>query len=161
MMNTQINHLPGLDICLTTHGYADTHVHAKSCLATDLSLKIRHSFVKDFDIKPILASVKNPQANAPVERVHQVILNILVTKDLDNKVFDYIYPWGETLASISCAIRASYHCTTVATSGQAVFVGDILFNLASVIDWRVATDAKQRQVYIDNDRENAKQFKHD
>ena len=45
-----------------------------------------------FDIKPVLTSVKNPESNAPVERVHQVILNMLVTKDLDNKVFNYIDP---------------------------------------------------------------------
>ena len=51
----------------------------------------------DFSIKPVLTSVKNPQSNATVELVHQVILNMLVTKDIDNKVFNYIYPWGETL----------------------------------------------------------------
>ena len=50
-----------------------------------------------FDIKPVLTTIKNPQANAPVKRVHKVILNMLVTKDLDNKISDYIYPWGETL----------------------------------------------------------------
>ena len=48
--------------------------------------------LKDFDIKPVLMKVKNTQANSPVKRVHQVILNMLVTKDLDNKVFDHIDP---------------------------------------------------------------------
>ena len=48
--------------------------------------------LKDFDIKTVLTSVKNPQSNAPVEQVHQVILNMLDTKDLDNKVFEYIDP---------------------------------------------------------------------
>ena len=33
--------------------------------------------------------------------------------------------------------------------------------LASVIDWRVATDTKQRQVDIDNIRENSKRVTHD
>ena len=33
--------------------------------------------------------------------VYQVILNMLVTKDIDNKVFDYIDPYGETLASMA------------------------------------------------------------
>ena len=56
--------------------------------------------LKDFDIKPVLTSVKNTQANASVEQVHQVILNMLATKDLDKKIFDYIYPWAETLAYI-------------------------------------------------------------
>ena len=40
----------------------------------------------------------------------------------------------------------------MATPGQAVFVRDILFNLASVVDWRVATAVKQRQDDIDNVR---------
>ena len=97
--------------------------------------------LKDFNIKTVLTSVKNPQDNAPVERVHKVILNMLVTKDLDKKAFEYIYPWGETLADVACAIRASYHCTIMATPGQAVFGRDMLFNLVSVIDWRVVTAA--------------------
>ena len=49
----------------------------------------------------------------------------------------------------------------MATPGQAVFVRDILFNLASAVDWRVATAAKQCQVDIYNARENAKRFTHD
>ena len=45
-----------------------------------------------FDIKPVLTTIKNPQANDLVERLQQVILNMLVTKDLDNKIFNHIYP---------------------------------------------------------------------
>ena len=65
--------------------------------------------LKDFDIKPVLTLVENPQANAPAEQVHQLILNMLVTKYIDKKVFDYINPWGETLASIAWSIRDYYH----------------------------------------------------
>ena len=106
--------------------------------------------LKYFDIKPVLTSVKNPQANAPVEQVHQVILNIIVTKDINNKLFDYMDPLGETLEYIAWAIRSSYHRTIMATPGQASFGRDILFNLASVVDWRVATYVKKCQVDIDN-----------
>ena len=65
--------------------------------------------LRDFDIKPVITLVNNPQANTPVEQEHQVILNMLVTKDLDNKLFDYIDPWGETLEYIAWEIRDSYH----------------------------------------------------
>ena len=106
--------------------------------------------LKDFDIKRFKTSVKNPQANAPVERAHKVILNTLVTKDLDKKIFDYIDPWDETLASIAWVIRASYHRTIMVTPCKSVFGRDMLFNLASVVDWQVATAAKQCQVDIDN-----------
>ena len=82
------------------------------------------TFLKYFDIKTVLTLVKNLQANVPVERVHQVILKMLATKNLDKKVFDYMNPWGETLASTAWAIRDSYHRTIMATSGQAVLGRD-------------------------------------
>ena len=89
--------------------------------------------LKGFNIKSVLTSIKNPQSNAPVERVHQVILSMLFTKYIDNKVFDYIYPWGETLASIALAIRACYYRTIMATLGQDVFGKYMIFNLSSVV----------------------------
>ena len=91
-------------------------------------------FLKEFYIIPVLTLVKSHQANAPVERVHQVILNMLVTKYLDNEFFNYIDPRGKTLESISWVIKASYHQTIMSTPGQAVFGRDMLFNLASVVD---------------------------
>ena len=117
--------------------------------------------LKDFDIKPVWTSVNNPQANSTADRLHQVILNMIVTKDLDNKVFGYMDSWGETLAYIASNIRDSYHHTIMDPPVQAVFGRDILFNLAWVVDWRVATAANQHQVDIDNVRENVKQFTHD
>ena len=86
---------------------------------------------------------------------------MLFTKDIDNKVFDHIDPWDETLASIAWVIRASYHRTIIATPGLDVFGRYMLFNLASAVDWQVVTAAKQRQVDIDNVRENSKQITHD
>ena len=49
----------------------------------------------------------------------------------------------------------------MATPGKAVFGRDILFNLASVVDRRVSTAVKQRQVEIYNVRENTKGVTHD
>ena len=108
--------------------------------------------LKDFDIKPVLTTIKN-QANAPVEWLHQVILNMPITKDIDKNVFYHIDPWGETLASIAWAIRVYYHCTVMATPGQAIFGRYMIFNLMSVVDWQAITAAKQKQVDIDNIRE--------
>ena len=58
------------------------------------------TLLNDFDIKYVLTKIKSQQANALVERWDQVILDMLVTKYIANKVFEYIYPWGETLAYI-------------------------------------------------------------
>ena len=116
--------------------------------------------LKDFNIKPVINTIKNPQSNSPVERVHQVILNMLVTKDIDNKVFDHIDPWGETLAAIAWAIIASYHHTIMATPCQYVVGRDILFNLASVLYCQFVTAADQKQVDIYKAREDSRQFTH-
>ena len=93
--------------------------------------------------------------------MHQVILNLLVTKDFDNKDFDHIDPWGETIAYIAWAIRAPNNSTIMSTSGQAVFGREMIFNLSLVIDWRVITTAKQLQADIDNVAGNARQVTHD
>ena len=58
------------------------------------------NFLKVFYIETVLTPIKNPQSNIPLDLEHQLILNMLLTKDLDNTVFDQIYPWGETLPSI-------------------------------------------------------------
>ena len=112
-------------------------------------------------IKPILTTFKNPQDNAPVEWVHQVILNMLVTKDLDKKFFNHIYSWGETLASIAWVIRNYYYRNIMATTGQAVFDREMLFFITSVIYWQAVTTAKHCQVGIVNVRENSMRVMHD
>ena len=33
---------------------------------------------------------ENPKENGPIEQVHQVIHNIIFTKDIETRVFDYI-----------------------------------------------------------------------
>ena len=57
--------------------------------------------------------------------VHQVILNIIVTKYIDHKLSDHIDTWGKTIAYIALAIIACYHSTIMATPGQAVFGRDM------------------------------------
>ena len=41
--------------------------------------------IKDLSIKPVCTTVNNPQNNALLEWMHQVIYNMLVMKDIDNK----------------------------------------------------------------------------
>jgi hypothetical protein len=82
------------------------------------------------------------------------------TKDLKNRVFDYIDPWGEILSSIAWAIRASYHSTLGATPAQLVFGRDMIFNMKTIIDWRTITARKQKQILKDNLRENKGRIDH-
>jgi hypothetical protein len=115
----------------------------------------------DYDIKPKLTTVKNPQANAAIERIHQVVHNMMRTQDLKKQIFDHIDPWGELLASIAWAIRCSHHSTLGATPAQLVFGRDMLFNVTHLVDWKSISRKKQHQVDADNKRENKGRISHD
>ena len=86
---------------------------------------------------------------------------MIITKDLDKKVYGYIGPCGGTPASVVWLIIESYHRTLFFMTGQAVFGGDMLFNLMSAVDWHIITARKQRQADIDNVCENSRQVRHD
>ena len=81
---------------------------------------------------------------------------MIVMKYLDNKIFNHIDPWGENLASIAWSVSSSCCRTIMATPGQSGFGRDMIFNLASVVDWRVVTEVKQQQVGINDFQENAR-----
>ena len=87
-------------------------------------------------IKPTCTSIKNPQSNAILERVHQVTGSMLKTKDVANKIFDALDPWMESLSSIFFAVRCSYHSTLGATPGQLVFGPDMLLNISFKSNYR-------------------------
>ena len=91
--------------------------------------------LKGTDIKPVLMTVKNPQDSSLVEWVHQVIFNMLVTRDIDKKFFDYIYTCGNTLTYISWTIISSNIHTIGTKTVHDVFARDMIFNITSVIDW--------------------------
>ena len=112
--------------------------------------------IKQFGIKYRPTTVKNPQANGIVERVHGVINDMLRTNDLENHTFDPVDPWGELLANIAWALRSLTHSTLNATPGQLVFNRDMLFDLKYVADWDTIRQRKLKQIQKDNERENSK-----
>ena len=114
------------------------------------------ALISDFGIKYRPTTVKNPQANGILERVHGVINDMLRTNDLDNFTFDPADPWGDILANVAWALRSLTHSTLNATPGQLVFSRDMLFDLKYVADWQSIRKRKEQQVRRDNARENSK-----
>ena len=48
--------------------------------------------LRDWSIKPQCTTIKNPQSNSPVERIHQVLRHMFLTKNLRVQTFNYIDP---------------------------------------------------------------------
>ena len=119
------------------------------------------SLLKDWPIKPKCTTINNPQSNSPVERFHQVLRHMFVTKNLHKQIFDYIDPFGSILASVAWVIRALYNSATDSTPAQLVFGQDMMFNLKSLINWKEISMKKQTLVDKANLRENQKCIDYD
>ena len=65
----------------------------------------------DYGIPCNSISVRNPQANAIVERVHQTIGNIIRTFKIQEMDLDNENPWEGILSSIMFAIQSMVHVT--------------------------------------------------
>ena len=116
--------------------------------------------LKTYGIKPKRITVKNPQANAVLERVHQVIGDMLRTKDLEVYPFNMEDPWTDILASVAWAINSSYHKTKEATPGQLVYGRDTNFHDTFKANWQAIHMRKARDTLLNTAAENRTRSNH-
>jgi len=114
----------------------------------------------DYGVTTKLITTRNPQANAIVERVHQVIGNMIRTFELQHNYLDEDDPWKGVLSAVAFAIRATYHTTLRKTPGQLVFGRDMILNVQHTANWEYIRSRKQKLINKNNRLENAKRVKH-
>jgi transposase InsO family protein len=115
---------------------------------------------EDYGVKAKPITVRNPQANAIIERVHQVIGNIIRTFELESTYLDETDPWKGILSATAFAVRSTFHTTLQSTPGQLVFGRDMIFNIKHTANWEYIKQRKQQIIEKNNKRENAKRIKH-
>jgi transposase InsO family protein len=114
----------------------------------------QNMITNDYGIKKKPISARNPQANAIIERVHQVIGNIIRTFELQENYLDEDDPWKGILSAT--AVRSTYHTTLQKTPGQLVFGHDMIFNEKHIANWEYIRQCKQALIKKNNQNENAK-----
>ncbi len=105
-------------------------------------------------IKRKPTSVKNPQANAMLERVHQFIMAMLHTAEIDMADSVDASDIDTFLTNVAWAIRSTYHTVLKASPWAAIFVRDMLFNIPFLADWNKIGDYRQRQTDLNTEHEN-------
>jgi transposase InsO family protein len=112
----------------------------------------------DYGIVRKGSTVRNPQSNAIIERVHQTIGNILRT--FPREMLNGKDPWSGILAATMFAVRATYHTTMQATPTQLVFGRDAILNTKFEANWALIKQRKQQLIDMNNKRENQGRIKH-
>ncbi len=97
---------------------------------------------ESYGITPKPTRVKNPQANGILERVHQVLGQMLCTAEFN--MADSVTPDDVNffLNNVAWAICSSYHMVLKAFPGAAIFVHDMLFDIPLMADWHKIGEQK-------------------
>ena len=116
---------------------------------------------ESFQLKHKPTTITNPQANAILERVHQVVTNMMQTSSLDiedtctpNMIDDFI-------VNVGWAIHSTHHTVLGSTPGAAIFNRDILFGIPYIADWSKIGKRRQQQVDRSNTIENKRRIDFD
>ena len=104
--------------------------------------------------------MRNPQANAICERVHQVIGNIIRTVELENNYLDEEDPWKVILGTTAFAVKSTFHTTLQQTPGQLEFGRDMIFNVKHTANWEYIKQRKHTIINKSNVKENSKRICH-
>jgi hypothetical protein len=98
-----------------------------------------------YGIKRKPTTVKNPQANAILERLHQVLAQMLCTAKLDMAKTVTPDDVDVFLNNAAWAICATYQTVLKVSPGAAIFGHDMLFNIPFIADWNKIGDYRQCQ----------------
>jgi hypothetical protein len=99
-------------------------------------------------------SVKNPQANAILERIHAVLGNMLHTSKLDMAKTVKASDIDVILSDAAWAVCSTYHTVLKASLGAAIFGQDMLFDILFIADRQKIGEHRQQLTDLNNAQEN-------
>ncbi len=105
--------------------------------------------------------IKNPQANAFLERLHQVLAQMLCTAVLN--MAETVTPDDVDvfLDNAAWAICSTYHTVLKASPGAAIFGCNMLFDILFIVGWNKIGDYRQCQTDLNTAHKNSKQVNYD
>jgi hypothetical protein len=90
----------------------------------------------------------NPQENSIIERIHQVMGNMLRDFELEERELDTDDPWDEFLQTLQ------------ASPGQVVFGRDMILDIRFQANWDRIKSNRKKIIANSNKRENLNRIKH-
>jgi transposase InsO family protein len=119
----------------------------------DNELKFKLHFetlCQSYIIKRKPTTIKNPQANAICERIHQVLGTMMRTSEIDMAESVEPADIGTFIDNAAWAICSTYHTVLKASLGAAIFGRNMLFDIPFIADWKQIGEFWQRQTDCSN-----------
>ena len=117
--------------------------------------------IRTFSLEQKPTTVRNPQANAILERIHGVLGDMLRTSELEMADTYHDEDVDTFITNAAWAIRSTYHTVLKSSPGAAIFGRDMLFDLPYIADWTAIGQRRQRNTDRENLKENAKRVDFD
>ena len=116
--------------------------------------------LQSYGIRQKPPTVKNPQANSFVERIH-----LTIGDHLRGNKFVHKEEWrGELhaiLQSIAWTIRTTIHTVTNYSPAQLVFSKDMIVQMHINVDWQILKQKRLLAAKRNNDKENMSRIAYD
>jgi hypothetical protein len=114
-----------------------------------------------YGIKRKPTRIQNPQANAILECLHQVLAQMFRTSKLNMAKTITPDEVNVLLDNAAWAICSTYHTVLKASPGAVIFGHDMLFNILFITNWNKIGDYRQRQTDLNTACKNSKQVNYD
>jgi transposase InsO family protein len=129
---------------------------------SEFAAEVTAALRDEYGIHKKLITTRNPQSNSMVERIHQVVGQMIDTRGIRGVADrDEDFGFQGVLSAIRHAVNALVHTTNQATPTQLVFGRDALLNVSFVADWQYLKERKQRRILHNNKRENRTRIPHE
>ena len=115
-----------------------------------------HGRLTLWEITEVPITIRNPRANAIVERMHRVLGDMLRVQLVSQHANDD--PVKDMTSAAAFAIRSTVHGVTQYTPGQLVFNKDMILRTHMVADIELVRKRREAAIYKNNLRENKRRI---
>ena len=91
-------------------------------------------------------TLANTMSNAALERINQVIGNLVRTYNISKTFIDKYDPWSVILAEAAFVIISTKNRIKVHSPGQLIFGRDTILPIEHTVDWELLRQRNQTQI---------------
>ncbi|KAL7465162.1 hypothetical protein ACHAXS_005488 [Conticribra weissflogii] len=114
--------------------------------------------LESYGIQPVPTTVKNPQANSTIERLHLTLGDQLRCTTFEGS--NFLEDVDTIVQACAYAARTTVPSNSSYSPAQLTFGRDMIFRQQIIVDWEKMKQQRLQQAAANNDKENKKRVEH-